>query len=105
MAIVCFEAGVISRALEVSGVKPDKWTIGTHLAEGHNYERWEVIKHACNAGSWPQKCAEFELQPMVSKKEEMVYLHYLGLLSDCWYCRSPIEDKPCGKCKTCLEVI
>ena len=105
MAIVCFEAGVVSRALELRGLKPNKWTIGTHLAEGHNYERWEVIKHACNAGAWPQTCAEFELFPMVSKKDEMEYLQKLGLFNDCWFCRTPKEGKPCGNCKTCVEVL
>lgn len=104
MAIVCFEAGVICRGMEVKGSKIDSWTIGTHKAEGHNWERWEVIKHACNAGAWPQKCADFELQPMLSKQDEKTYLKSLGLLEDCWYCRSPVSGSPCGKCKTCEEV-
>ena len=106
MARTCFEAGVIYKAVFCG--QDAKWTIGTHEAEGHNWERWEVIKHATNAGSWhPNQKAfiEFELQPMVSKAAEMKYLADLGLLEDCWYCRTPERTgKPCERCKTCDEV-
>jgi len=103
MAVVCFEAGVVSRSH-----KFDKWTIGTHEAEGHWIERWKVIEPAATAACWPTPMPEFELMPLVSKKEEMRYLDELDLLGDCWYCRSPAEVDgeliECNRCKTCHEV-
>lgn len=115
MARVCFEAGAVSKGFYhyTNQVVLDKWTIGTHKDEGHNWERWEVIKHATRAAEWTkgrEKFIEFELPEMVSKKEEMDYLQSLDLLDDCWFCRTPhyIVDKhvyvSCGKCKTCIEV-
>ena len=106
MAIVCFEAGAIAREHinRADKLKFDKWTIGTHKAEGHNHERWEVIKHATAAACWPNKPPEFELQPFETKGQEMVYLKELGLLNDCWFCRTPIGVHSCGMCKTCIEV-
>lgn len=104
MAVACFEAGVVQKNLSYQKIPCDKWTIGTHSAEGHDWERWEVIKHGTKAACWPEKEPEFELQESVSKKEEIEYLESLGLLSDCWFCRVPREDKACGYCKTCQEV-
>tara|TARA_R110000868_G_scaffold75179_4_gene217158 strand:- start:1427 stop:2008 length:582 start_codon:yes stop_codon:yes gene_type:complete len=115
MARVCFEAGAVSKAIYHSpmALNIDKWTIGTHEKEGHNWERWEFIKHATRAAEWTkgrERFIEFELPEMVTKKEEMRYLKEYGLLDDCWYCRTPIPDvelkiyKPCGVCKTCHEV-
>ena len=109
MARVCFEAGAVSKGFyhHPNQIIFDKWTIGTHEAEGHNWERWDVIKHATRAAEWTkgrEKFIEFELQPLVSKKAEMDYLADLGLLDDCWYCRTPFNSKPCGICKTCGEV-
>ena len=109
MARVCFEAGAVSKGFyhHPNQIVFDKWTIGTHEAEGHNWERWEVIKHATRAAEWTkgrEKFIEFELQPMVSKAAEMEYLEKLGLLEDCWYCRTPQNGKPCNNCKTCAEV-
>jgi 7-cyano-7-deazaguanine synthase in queuosine biosynthesis len=115
MARVCFEAGAVSKAFYhyPKQVKLDRWTIGTHEAEGHNWERWEFIGPATRAAEWTKgrtEWIEFELPEMVNKKEEMRYLKELGLLDECWYCRTPIPDvelktyKTCGKCKTCYEV-
>jgi len=115
MARVCFEAGAVSKAFYhyPVPVKLDKWTIGTHEAEGHWYERWEFIKHATRAAEWSpgrEEYIDFELQPMVTKREEMDYLKSLDMLDSCWYCRTPtyiMADKvyiACGKCKTCKEV-
>lgn len=115
MARVCFEAGAVSKAFyhRPKPIKLDKWTIGTHEKEGHNWERWEFIKHATVAAEWTKgrtEFIEFELPEMVSKKEEMRYLKELNLLDDCWYCRTPVPDfktktyKICGICKTCIEV-
>jgi 7-cyano-7-deazaguanine synthase in queuosine biosynthesis len=109
MARVCFEAGAVSKGFyhHPNQIIFDKWTIGTHEAEGHNWERWEVIKHATKAAEWSkgrEKFIEFELQPMVSKRAEMMYLKEFGILDDCWYCRTPRDGKPCNQCKTCDEV-
>jgi 7-cyano-7-deazaguanine synthase in queuosine biosynthesis len=109
MARVCFEAGAVSKGFyhHPNQIVFDKWTIGTHEAEGHNWERWEVIKHATRAAEWTkgrEKFIEFELQPMVSKSAEMEYLSDLGLLQDCWYCRTPQNGARCNRCKTCVEV-
>lgn len=104
MAVVCFEAGARQKDLSFQGKKIDKWTIGTHQAEGHWQERWEVISPATLAASWPYPVPDFEIQPMATKEKEMEYLDSLGLLSDCWFCRVPRTGKPCGLCKTCLEV-
>lgn len=116
MARVCFEAGAVSKGwYHYNGTILHKWTIGTHEAEGHNWDRWEVIKHATRAAEYTDprhlhpsekprtEFIEFELLPMVSKKQEMQYLKELNLLDDCWYCRTPTEG-PCGVCKTCEEV-
>jgi len=109
MARVCFEAGAVSKAFyharDPKFIK--KWTIGTHKAEGHWQERWDVISSATRSAEWsPGRTdfIEFELQPMATKEEEMKYLDGLGLLEDCWYCRTPKEGKPCESCKTCMEV-
>lgn len=110
MARVCFEAGAVSKGYYHHPINPitlDKWTIGTHQAEGHNWERWEVIKHATRAAEWTagrKDWIEFELPEMVSKKEEIMYLKEYGLFDDCWYCRTPMNGRPCNRCKTCAEV-
>lgn len=107
MAVVCFEAGVLFKIFDTDrNLTPfKKWTIGTHEKEGHWQTRWDVIIQGAKAAAWPKDCAEFELQPMVSKLEEMKYLHELNLLKDCWYCRTPTPQGVCGKCKTCEEVL
>lgn len=102
MAVVCFEAGVVSRSH-----KFEKWTIGTHKDEGHWIERWKVIEPAARAACWPNDMPEFELLPLVSKKQEMQFLDELEILGDCWYCRSPVQGAEfveCATCKTCIEV-
>jgi 7-cyano-7-deazaguanine synthase in queuosine biosynthesis len=115
MARTCFEAGAVSKAFYHSPmmIDIDKWTIGTHSDEGHNWERWEFIGPATKAAEWSPgrtKFMEFELPPMVTKREEMDFLAKHDLLDDCWYCRTPIKiiaeqtHISCGKCKTCVEV-
>lgn len=109
MARVCFEAGAVSKAF-YHWIKPfaiDEWTIGTNKEEGHWQERWDIIAGATRAAEWTpgrKDFIRFQLQPMVSKREEMEYLESLGLLKDCWFCRVPKEGQSCGQCKTCLEV-
>lgn len=125
MARVCFEAGAVSKGwYHYNGTILHKWTIGTHDTDGpsppdgpigHNWTRWSVIKHATRAAEYTdprhlhpsekprEQFIEFELLPVVSKKEEIRYLKELNLLDDCWYCRTPKEG-PCGVCKTCEEV-
>lgn len=114
--IILFHAGVVARGLGMrAGTKAvDKWTIGTCLEEGHNQERWNVTIGAFHAGYYSQPelnrppAPEFELLPLVSKREEMLYLDKLGLLDVCWYCRRPqmIDGEliECNQCKTCHEV-
>lgn len=110
MARVCFEAGVVARGFsQCTDLIFDRWTIGTHKGEGHWQSRWNVISKGTEAAYWYREDGmipppKFELMPMVSKKEEMLYLKELGLLDDCWYCRTPVRMEPCGKCKTCIEV-
>lgn len=83
----------------------DLWTIGTHKAEGHDQERWKIIRRAVDAGAHPVKAPKFFLLPLVSKREEMRYLDELGLLEDCWFCRTPTpHGNECGRCRTCKEV-
>jgi hypothetical protein len=109
MPIVCFEAGVQMKGLREH---PDAgevtaWTIGTTIEEAHNWKRWDIIKGAIAAGYWSPDYATpppFELQPMVPKGQEMVYLKELNLLDDCWYCRTPTPHGVCNQCKTCEEV-
>lgn len=100
MAVVCFEAGVISRVIP----EIKRWTIGTHEQEGHWKERWEIIKGATRAACWPYDAPEFFLHGITKKENEMTYLEKMGLLSECWYCREPKGDRVCGQCKTCAEV-
>lgn len=104
MAVACFQAGAVQKNLAWQKKPCDKWTIGTHKAEGHDWKRWEVIKHATAAGAYPVKEPEFELQEFVSKLEEMDYLNSQDLLVDCWFCRRPREGLVCGECHTCQEV-
>lgn len=115
MARVCFEAGAISRGWYFARepIKIDIWHIGTCSEEGHWQERFDVISQSTRAAEWhPERkdYIKFELYPTVSKAAEMEYLENLGLLKDCWYCRhpqytTPESQEPCGKCKTCAEVM
>lgn len=111
MADVCYHAGAISKAFAQNSKTEsfDKWTIGTHLAEGHWQERFDILMGGFKAASWSpewtnEKLPEFELQPMFPKIEEMDFLDELGLLHLCWYCRTPRNGKRCKVCKTCVEV-
>jgi 7-cyano-7-deazaguanine synthase in queuosine biosynthesis len=112
MAVVCAEAGLLSKifSYDKNLQKIDRWTIGTHEAEGHWQTRFDVIEKAANAFAWPSDPAKFELMPLVTKADEMRYLQELGLLDSTWFCRTPIKVIanetciPCGKCKTCKEV-
>lgn len=105
MAIVCFEAGIVAKGFAQKDLKKiDLWTIGTHEAEGHWQERFDVISQATRAATWPYDAPKFYLDVLVSKVEEMQYLDVRGILGDCWYCRTPNQGKPCGTCKTCKEV-
>lgn len=112
----CSEAGAVSRGFYNHPVPEvrrtlNKFTIGTCLEEGHWDERFKVLEQATYAAQWQpdrSKYIEFELQPCVSKKEEMQYLENLNLLEDTWYCRTPRYTKQgpekCERCKTCREV-
>jgi hypothetical protein len=109
MAIVCSEAGVVMRAHKIHQdlTAFDRWTIGTHLSEGHWEERFSVILGCTRGMYWGPSFGEpppFELQPMVTKYEEMNYLGNINLLQDCWYCRTPRGKDVCGACKSCAEV-
>jgi 7-cyano-7-deazaguanine synthase in queuosine biosynthesis len=57
-----------------------------------------------NAVCFPHDYPAFEMGKVVTKKEEMIYLDDLGLLADCWYCRTPRAGRPCGRCGTCEDV-
>ena len=115
MARVCFEAGSVSKAWYHYDfpITLDEWTIGTHKAEGHWQERWDIIEPAVRAAEWSpnrERPIKFKLHDLVTKQEEMSYLAKHDLLDDCWYCRTPVKIigdsvyTPCGKCKTCEEV-
>ena len=115
MARVCFEVGAVSKAFchHTIPIYLDKWTIGTNKEEGHWQERWDIIEPAVRAAEWSpgrDRFIKFELQDLVTKREEMDYLAKHDLLEDCWYCRTPVKIisdsvyTPCGKCKTCEEV-
>jgi 7-cyano-7-deazaguanine synthase in queuosine biosynthesis len=39
----------------------------------------------------------------VTKTEVMKMMPY-ELLKLCWYCRVPIDEKPCERCHTCKQV-
>ena len=45
------------------------------------------------------------IYPLVGyTKTEIMKLAPYELLKLCWYCRVPIDNKPCGKCHTCKDV-
>lgn len=106
MAVVCFEAGVCSRAAAYDSTRNafDEWMIGTHKDEGHWATRWKAIAPAVDAACWPMDAPKFVLHDLVSKKAEMEYLNNLGILHLCWFCRMPQNGQSCCKCKTCKEV-
>jgi len=105
MAIVAFEAGVVARSGEGRSSEPfTHWTIGTHKAEGHYQRRFDLYEAMVNAVCFPQDYPAFQMGKVVTKKEEMIYLDGLGLLADCWYCRTPRAGRPCGRCGTCEDV-
>jgi hypothetical protein len=105
MAIVAFEAGVAARSGEGRSSEPfTHWTIGTHKAEGHYQRRFDLYEPMVNAVCFPSDYPAFEMGKVVTKKEEMIYLDELGLLADCWYCRTPRAGRPCGRCGTCENV-
>src|SRR5262245_7463426 len=105
MAIVAFEAGVVARTGNARGAEPfTHWTIGTHKAEGHYQRRFDLYEPMVNAVCFPQDYPAFEMGKVVTKQEEMTYLVDLGLLADCWYCRTPRAGKPCRTCGSCVEV-
>ena len=105
MAIVAFEAGVVARTGDAPGSEPfTHWTIGTHKGEGHYQRRFALYEPMVNAVCFPEDYPEFEMGKVVTKAAEMEYLGSLGLLADCWYCRTPRKGRPCGKCGACAEV-
>ena len=105
MAIVAFEAAVVARSGNDRGAEPfTHWTIGTHKAEGHYQRRFDLYESMVNAVCFPYDNPIFEMGKVVTKKEEMTYLDDLGLLADCWYCRTPRAGRRCGTCGTCGEV-
>jgi 7-cyano-7-deazaguanine synthase in queuosine biosynthesis len=105
MAVVAFEAGVVARTGTGRGAEPfTHWTIGTHKAEGHYQRRFDLYEPMVNAVCFPHDYPAFEMGKVVTKQEEMTYLDVLGLLDDCWYCRTPRAGKPCRTCGSCVEV-
>lgn len=110
MQVVGFEAGVVSRNMTIGYNRPfNRWTIGTHQAEGHWKARFEKIEACTAAVTWPYDPPTFWLpENLATKSEEIIYLDKMNLLSDCWYCRYPVKKdnswELCGKCKTCKEV-
>ena len=105
MAVVAFEAGVVARTGNGRGGEPfTHWTIGTHKAEGHYQRRFDLYEPMVNAVCFPQDYPAFEMGTVVTKHEEMAYLDDLGLLADCWFCRTPRAGKPCRTCGSCVEV-
>jgi len=105
MAIVAFEAGVVARGGEGLTTEPfTHWTIGTHKAEGHYQRRFDLYEAVVNAVCFPHDYPAFQMGKVVTKAEEMTYLDDLGLLGDCWYCRTPRAGRACGRCATCHEV-
>ena len=105
MAIVAFEAGVVARSGNDRRAEPfTHWTIGTHRAEGHYQRRFDLYEAMVNAVCFPHDYPAFEMGKVVTKKEEMSYLDDLGLLADCWYCRTPRAGRPGGRCGTCADV-
>lgn len=121
MARVCFEAGAVYKGFYFypqAPIRIAEWTIGTHKKEGHNWKRWEFIKHATKAAYWTDPDLighempdiEFKLPEMATKREEIEYLKAHGLFEDCWFCRWPtyseVDKKfvECKECPTCNEV-
>lgn len=105
MAVVAFEAGVVARSGEGPKSEPfTHWTIGTHKAEGHFQRRFDLYEPMVNAVCFPGDYPAFEMGTVVTKAEEIAYLDALGLLEDCWYCRTPRGGRPCARCGTCREV-
>jgi hypothetical protein len=105
MAIVAFEAGVVARSGDGRNSEPfTHWTIGTHKAEGHYQRRFDLYEPMVNALCFPHDYPAFTLGKVVTKEEEITYLEDLGLLADCWYCRTPRAGRPCGTCGTCEDV-
>jgi 7-cyano-7-deazaguanine synthase in queuosine biosynthesis len=104
MAIVCFEAGCVSRSrINNPNTLPfTHWTIGTCLEEGHWESRFEKISPIVNSMCWPYDAPKFELgQNLICKKNELKYVNDLNI--PFMSCRNPIENSPCGKCFKCIE--
>lgn len=109
MANVCFAAGLSMKDHMGIGKPIQRFMIGSHKAEGHNWQRWEWIEPIAKGAFYSKDgnidgYAPFYLHDLVSKEEEMTYLNDLGLLEDTWYCRRPVNGAVCGSCKTCAEV-
>lgn len=109
MAVVCFEAGCVARdtMMRKNPAMPaiTQWTVGTHKAEGHWNERWDVIKQITRGVCWHENTPEFYVGLETTKREEIQYLGKLQLFDDTWYCRTPVDGQRCVQCKTCQEVL
>lgn len=109
MANVCFAAGISMKDHMGTGRPIERFMIGSHKAEGHNWQRWQWIEPIAKGAFYSKDgnidgYAPFYLHDLVSKADEMKYLNDLGLLEDTWYCRTPVNGMVCGSCKTCAEV-
>lgn len=107
MPVFCADAGAIAKTFRLNKnlKRIDRWTIGTNAEESHWQTRWDVIVKAANAFAWELDAPQFEfLFPLVSRAEEIRYLKECGIYDDCWFCRTPINNKRCERCPTCHEV-
>lgn len=111
MALVCFGAGACALNAHHASKEPtsgiakiDAWTIGTHHKEGHYESRFKMIEPIVAGVMWPYDPPKFVLGTTPTKSAELAFLNHYGILEDCWYCRTPMNGNPCGRCHTCNEV-
>lgn len=110
MLWVGFHAGALIHHLQDDlNITPTRWTIGTHLDEGHKEDRWQAVETVARNNADPHPMPKFWLpDPLPHKTDEIKFLKSLNLFEDCWYCRTPIHEnntyRPCGACKACVEI-
>ncbi|USG59736.1 hypothetical protein NBZ79_11160 [Sneathiella marina] len=103
---VAFEVGIVGRSYASKFERvADRWIFGLCMEEEQDINRRPHIINACAASSFPYPSPELFRLPIISKSEQMRYMHE-DLVDLCWTCREPIwrDDggfDECEKCPSC----
>lgn len=98
---VALEAGIVASNMRPF---PKWWMVGDCLEDRDNSlygpTRRGHIEAVMAAACFPNKAPIYKVFQVKPKKELMAYLGP-ELTALCWGCRTPLDGKPCGECRTC----